>query len=147
LFPPPPTTRLERPANLDVWRALLARVRAADPAVASVFERGVAIEVSAQRVLVGFVAQSFEGAQASQPAAMDLLQREARAQFGAEETKVALDLTARPGGVTVAMIDEEERLVRLAEARAAVESHALVQKAIALFSAELKDVRLPGGED
>jgi hypothetical protein len=60
---------------------------------------------------------------------------------------VALDLSVRPGGVTVAMLDEEERRENLAKARAAVQEHPLVVQAIALFAAELKDVRLPGGDD
>jgi hypothetical protein len=121
-------------------------MRDVKPDVASIYERGVPIEVSALQVLVGFPAQSFEGAQASQPEAIDLLRREARAHFGLD-TKVALDLSARPGGVTVAMIDQEERREALAKARAAVEEHPLVKQAIALFGAELKEVRLPGGDD
>jgi hypothetical protein len=121
-------------------------MRASDPIVASIYERGVPIEVNAQQVLVGFPAQSFEGAQASQPEAIDLLRREARAHFGLE-TRIALDLSARPGGVTVAMIEQEERRDALAKARAAVEDHPLVKKAVALFGAELREVRLPGGDD
>jgi hypothetical protein len=141
----PPAPRLERPANLDDWRAILARIRVLKGHVAAVFEQGVPLEVTAQRVLVGFQAQSFEGAQASEPEAMDLLQREARAHFGGD-TKVALDLSAR-AGVTVAAIDAAERKAELAKARAAVEHDPMVQKAIAIFGAELREIRLPGGDD
>ena len=109
--------------------------------VAAVFEQGVPLEVSAQRVLIGYQTGSFEGAQASEPEAMDLLQREARAYFSAD-TKVALDLTAR-AGTTVAMLDAAQRKAELAKAQAAAQAHPLVQKAIALFGAELKDIRLP----
>jgi hypothetical protein len=72
---------------------------------------------------------------------MDLLQREARAHFSAE-TKVALDLSAR-AGTTVAALDAAQRKAELARAHAAAQGHPLVQKAITLFSAELKDIRLP----
>ncbi len=143
LAPPPPPPRLERPANLDAWRAIVERVSAVKPEVASYFALGVPLEVTAQRVLVGFQPHSFEGVRASDPEAMDLLQREARAHFGID-TKVALDLTARAGGVTLAMIDAEEKREALAKARAAVEAHPLVRKAIALFGAELTSVKLPG---
>jgi hypothetical protein len=112
--------------------------------VAAIFEHGVPLEVTAQRVLVGYQTGSFEGAQASEPEAMDLLQREARAHFSAD-TKVALDLSARPG-TTVAALDAAQRKTELAKAQAAAEGHPLVQKAIALFGAELKDIRLPESE-
>jgi DNA polymerase-3 subunit gamma/tau len=143
--PAAPPPRIERPANLDEWRAILARVRAVMPAAAAIFEHGVPLEVTAARVLVGYQSESFEGARASEPEAMDVLQREARAHFGAD-TKVALDLSAR-AGTTVAAIDAAERRDQLAKARAAASTHPLVQKAIALFHAELRDVRLPGGDD
>jgi DNA polymerase-3 subunit gamma/tau len=143
--PAAPPPRIERPANLDEWRAILSRVRAVMPAAASIFEHGVPLEVTAARVLVGYQSESFEGARASDPEAFDLLQREARAHFGAD-TKVALDLSARPGA-TVAAIDAAERKEQLAKARATASAHPLVQKAIALFNAELRDVRLPGGDD
>jgi DNA polymerase-3 subunit gamma/tau len=136
-----PPARLERPANLDEWRAILARVRAVRGHVAAIFEHGVPLEVTAQRVLVGYQTGSFEGAQASDPEAMGLLQREARAHFAAE-TKVALDLSARPG-TTVAALDAAQRKADLAKAQAAAEGHPLVRRAIALFGAELKDIRLP----
>jgi DNA polymerase-3 subunit gamma/tau len=143
--PPAPPPRLERPANLDDWRAILARVRAVKPPVASFLEHGVPLEVTAQRVLVGYASDSFEGAQASDPEAMELLSREARAHFGTD-TKVALDLSSR-GGTTVAAIDAAERKEQLAKARAVATAHPLVQKAIALFGAELQGIRLPDGDD
>jgi hypothetical protein len=115
------------------------------PPVASLLEHGVPLEVTAQRVLVGYTSDSFEGAQASDPEAMELLSREARAHFGSD-TKVALDLSAR-GGTTVAAIDAAERKEQLAKARAAATAHPLVQKAIALFGAELQGIRLPDGDD
>jgi hypothetical protein len=136
-----PSPRLERPANLDEWRAILARVAAVKGHVAAIFEHGVPLEVTAQRVLVGYQTGSFEGAQASEPEAMDLLQREARAHFSAD-TKVALDLSAR-AGTTVAALDTAQRKAELAKAHAAAQGHPLVQRAIALFGAELKDIKLP----
>jgi DNA polymerase-3 subunit gamma/tau len=139
-----PAPRLERPANLDEWRAILARVRAVKGHVAAILEQGVPLEITAQRVLVGYQSGSFEGAQASEPEAMDLLQREARAYFAAD-TKVALDLSAR-AGTTVAALDAEQKKADLAKAQAAAQGHPLVQKAIALFGAELRDIKLPDGD-
>jgi hypothetical protein len=126
---------------------------------ASILEHAAPLEVTADRVLLGYEATSFLGAQASETEALELLRREARAHFGAETT-VALDLSMRGGGggagggsgaagavTTVAALDAEARKDALAKARLAVEKHPLVEKAIAIFGAELREVRLPGGEE
>jgi DNA polymerase-3 subunit gamma/tau len=127
---------------LDTWRIILERVRAAKPSLASVFERGVPVEVTAQRVLLGFPPDSFLGAQAADAEALDVLTREVRAHFAAA-TEVALDLSLKTAGPTVASIDAERHREAVAAARAAVEKHPLVAAAIAILGAELKDVRLP----
>ncbi|MGH7293933.1 MAG: DNA polymerase III subunit gamma/tau, partial [Polyangiaceae bacterium] len=135
-------------ADLDVWRAILDRVRARRPALASVLEHAIPIETSAARVIVGFEpSAAFLGARASEPEALEDLTREIRAHFGAP-TQVALDLSARPSAVqkTVATVDAERRSAELAKARAAVENHPLVQEAVRLFGAQLRDVKLPSGE-
>ena len=78
----------------------------------------------------------------------EVLRREVNAHFGAP-TKVALDLSAHHGAghATVASIDASLRRDELARARLAVAEHPLVKQAIALFGAELRDVRLPGRDD
>jgi DNA polymerase-3 subunit gamma/tau len=135
-------------APLATWRTILDRVRAVKPALASIFEHGVPLDVTATRVLLGFAPDSFLGAQASEAEALDVLTREVRAHFGAA-THVALDLSMKPTGAapTVAAIDAAKRKEASAHARAAIEKHPLVLQAIAVLGAELKDVRLPPGEE
>ena len=84
---------------------------------------------------------------ASEPDALEALTRAARAHFGAP-TQVVLEPTARTasGVRTVAAIDAERRVADLASARAAVQAHPLVQEAIRLFGAQLREVKLPGGD-
>jgi hypothetical protein len=106
------------------------------------------MELSATRVVVGFEPSAgFFAARASEPEALEALTREIRGHFGAP-TQVALDLSARPtpGVRTVASIDGERRSAELAKARAAVESHPLVQEAVRVFGATVRDVKLPSGE-
>ena len=135
----PPAAR-----DLDAWRTILDRVRAARPALASVLEHGSPIEVSRERVLLGYAPGDFLGAEAAEEDAALLLQREVRAHFGVA-TKVELDLSMRtPVTASVAAIDSAKRNEELAEARAKVEAHPLVRQAMALFGAELREVRLPG---
>ena len=61
---------------------------------------------------------------------------------------MALELSARPPRAMDASraIDADRRSAELAKARAAVESHPLVQEAIRIFGAQLRDVKLPSGE-
>ena len=157
LAPPPaishaPALREAAPAagpgalDLAAWRTILARVRTARPALASIFEHGVPIEMSRAHVLLGFTPDSFLGAQAAEAEALEVLTREVRAHFGAP-TPVALDLSMKAAGPSVAAIDAEQRKEASAKARAAVEKHPIVVQAIALLGAELKDVRLPAGDD
>jgi DNA polymerase-3 subunit gamma/tau len=135
-------------ADLTVWRAILERLRVSRPALASVFEHAYPLETTASRLVVGFEpSASFLAARASEPEALEALTREVRAHFRAP-TQVALDLSARPaaGLKTIATVDAEQRTAELAKARAAVESHPLVQEAVRLFGAQLRDVKLPGSE-
>jgi DNA polymerase-3 subunit gamma/tau len=133
---------------MSVWRAILDRVRAKRPALASVLEHAVPLETTKARLLIGFEpGAAFLGARASEPEALEDLTREVRAYFGAP-TQVALDLSARPAPnvKTVAALEAERRSAETAKARAAVEGHPLVQEAVRLFGAQLRDVKLPSGE-
>jgi DNA polymerase-3 subunit gamma/tau len=154
----------------DAWRAILERVRTNRPALASVLEHALPLEVSASRVVVGFEpGDAFLAARASEPESLEALTREVRAYFGAP-TQVALDLSAKSAGRggegqsadgtaaarqsawqsrqarSVASVDAERRSAEVAEARARVEGHPLVQESIRLFGAQLRDVKLPNGE-
>jgi DNA polymerase-3 subunit gamma/tau len=134
--------------DLAVWRAILDRVRARRPALASVLEHAIPLETTAARFVVGFEpGAAFLGARASEPDALEELTREVRGYFGAP-TPVVLDLSVRAsaGAKTVASLDSEKQAAELARARAAVEQHPLVQEAVRLFGAQLRDVKLPSGD-
>jgi DNA polymerase-3 subunit gamma/tau len=134
--------------SVDAWRAIVERVRAIRPPFASVLEHATPIDIGPERVAIGFdPSAAFLAAQAAEPDALDLLTREIRKHFG-EATRVELCSSTPPsnGRRTVAAIDAERRAADTAKAREAVERHPLVQEAIRLFGAQLRDVRLPGGE-
>jgi DNA polymerase-3 subunit gamma/tau len=134
--------------DLDVWRAIVERLRPVRPALASVLEHAVPLELNPRRVTVGFEpSASFFAARASEPESLEAMTREIRAHFSAP-TQVAVDLSARPGPTlkTVASIDAEKRTAELARARADIEGHPVVREAVRLFGAQLRDVKLPSGE-
>jgi DNA polymerase-3 subunit gamma/tau len=142
--PPVPSTT----PDLDVWRAIVDRVRPSWPALASLLEHAVPVELGARRVTIAFDASaSFFAARASEPESLEALTREVRAHFGAP-TQVGVDLSARPGPSlkTVASVDAERRTAELAKARAAIEQHPVVQEVVRVFGAQLRDVKLPTGE-
>jgi len=135
-------------ADIDGWRAILERVRTARPAIASVFEHAIPIEVGSARVVVGFEPNAgFLAARASDPEAIDILTREARAHFGAA-TLVVIDASAKsPNGArTIASVDAERRSTEESVARAAIQAHPLVEEAIRLFGARVHDVKLPSSD-
>jgi DNA polymerase III subunit gamma/tau len=161
LRPPPPApapapARAATPApvslavapDVDVWRTILDRLRARQPALASVLDHAIPMETSAARLVVGFEpSAAFLGARASEPDALDELSREVRAYYG-QATKVSIELSAHAaaGVKTIAAIDADRRSAELAKARAAVEGHPLVKEAVRLFGAQLRDVKLPPSE-
>jgi hypothetical protein len=111
-----------------------------------VLEHAAPVEVRAERVLLGYAPGDFLGMQVADEDAALILQREVRAHFGAS-TKVELDLSMRTAPVaSVATLDDAQRKEDLKKARAEVENHPLVRSALVILGAELREVRLPGGD-
>ncbi len=147
---PPPTAPPHEATSPDMvtWRAIIARLREAQAPVASFFEHALPVEISSSRVIVGFeLSAAFQAERAREPEALEALTHAVRAHFGAP-THVALEVAAKaaPGVRTVASLEAEGRRAEIAAARAAVETHPLVQEAIRVFGAELCDVKLPGAD-
>ena len=135
-------------SDIDAWRAILERVRTARPAVASALEHAIPLEVGTARIVVGFEpSAAFLAARASEPDALEILTREARAHFGAA-TLVVVDASAKAssGVRTIASVDAERRSAEVSLARAAIQAHPLVEEAIRLFGAKVQDVKLPSGD-
>ncbi len=139
---PPP----EKAVDLQAWRSILDRVRKVKTPLASIFEHGVPLQVDPHTVLLGYPPASFLGAQAAEAEALGILTREVRAQFGTA-TAVALDLSMKAAGATIASIDAEARKDAASRARALVEKHPVVTQALKVLGAELREVRLPAGDD
>jgi hypothetical protein len=132
---------------LAVFRGILRRVAESHPALASVFEHAAVRELTKTRAVLGFAAESFAGAQAKEPEALEVITRAVRAHFGAP-TEVVLDLSAqRASGGTVAVAVAAERKQITEKAKAAAAGHPLVVEALRVFNAELVEVRLREEEE
>ena len=135
-------------ARIELWRSILARVREVRPAVAATLELAAPNIVTREQIVLGFEPGSFEDGRAEESDARTILTEQAKVFFGGVAPAVTFDVAAHGArGSSVASLDAAKRKAMLAEARALVEKHPLVQKAIALFDAELKDIRIPAQED
>ncbi len=152
--PQPPAPLPSAPA-VAAFRAILDRVAEVRPALKAVLEHAALLEVSQERVSLLFegagpaTSDSFLAAQARDPDALALLTDAVRQHFG-KDTEVEVRSGPRPAGYaapTVAAIDAEARKVSSDRARQAVETHPLVAAAVRIFGAELREVRLPQGEE
>ena len=143
-----PTPSTDAASNPDAWRAILDRVRAVRPALASVLEHALPLEVGASRLLLGFEASSaFPAARASEGEALEILTREARAHFGAPTNVVIEGATKTAGALrSVASVDAERKAAELVRTKAAIQAHPLVEEAVRLFGAKIQEVKLPNGD-
>jgi len=137
---------------VQAFRAILNRVAAQRPALKAVLEHAVPMEVSKTELRLMFESRdghSFLAAQAKDPDALAILTDAARAHFGAATT-VTIDTGERIAAghaTSIAALDAEARQAASDQARQVVERHPLVAAAIRIFGAELREVRLPEGEE
>ena len=140
------------PAEVAALRSILSRIGEIRPALKAVLEHAVPLEVRAGRVSLLFESadsHSFLAAQAKDPDAMAILERAVREHFGAQ-TVVVVEAGARPsghGGASLASLDADSRRATTDRARQLVEKHPLVAAAVRIFGAELREVRLPEGDE
>ncbi len=138
--------------DMVAWRAIVERVRTHHPAVASIFEHALVLEMGVSEIgeaslRIGYRdCDTFLKEQANDPEALDLLTREARAHFGTS-LAVSLDLSAQKSSAqaTLYSINEDARAKDLEGARERVRKHPLVQEVIRLFGAEIREIRTPKG--
>ncbi len=145
-----PKARAVRPSDEVVAkvRAFVALVRAENPGLAAHLEHGGPLEASPARLVLAYERDAFSAVSVAQPEHAGLITRAARAVLG-EAVEFTLD-TSTPADAlpfSLAGLDAEARRRALESARAAVASHPLVRKAIELFDADLRDVRLPQAAD
>ncbi|MFO0735913.1 MAG: DNA polymerase III subunit gamma/tau [Labilithrix sp.] len=146
--PAAPPAPLPEPDLLTAWRALVDRVRKEHPPVAAMLDLAVPKQVTKEKIVIGVEDDSFEETRGDQLDAKAILERAAREHFGSP-TKVIVEEAERGAKqvASVAFLDQAKKKQMLIEARQAVENHVLVQHALKVFGAELKDVKLPPQDD
>lgn len=129
-------------------RAFVAVIREENAALAAYLEHGGPIEATAERLVLAYENDSFAVVQLGLDEHTPVLARAAAKVLG-EACTFVLDTETAPEQIpmSIAALDAEARRIALEKAREAVREHPLVKKAIALFDAELRDVRLPQAAD
>lgn len=127
----------------EAWKAILGAIAKQKPAVASMFQHGSPLRIEAGVVQVAFPPGGFATEHATSKDARELVAAIASAHFG-EPTQLEIDVSGEHADVqTVAEQRRAEKAVALAEERRGVEEHPMVQTAIEVFDAEIRDIRLP----
>ncbi len=129
--------------DLTAWREVIEAVRRQRAPLASILEHAIVQELGPERAVIGYLpASSFLFAQATEPAARQVLTNVLRAHFGGPVELAIETIAGGNGAVSVAQIETAERRARVDAARRAVVEHPLVAAAIELLGAEIKDIRL-----
>jgi DNA polymerase-3 subunit gamma/tau len=127
---------------MAAWTRVVDRLARDKAPLASLLELAAPLEVSAERVVLGFAPDTFEAGQASDPRHVEVVLSAVRAELAAE-TSVSIELTAEaPQLLTLARVRAAEAWERREAARARVIEHPMVKAAMELLDAELVDVRL-----
>jgi DNA polymerase-3 subunit gamma/tau len=147
--PIPASAVTESSPQIETWRAILATVKTTRPAIAATLELAAPTVVTREKIVLGFEPGSFEDGRAGESDAKTVLTELAQAFFrSSSPPDVTFDMSMRGSKIaSVASLDAAKRKAALVEARAQVEKHPLVQKAIAIFDAELKDIKVPTQEE
>ena len=120
------------------------------PPLASILEHAVPLRIGEGELRLSYASDSILGLQAAETEALEIVQHAAAEELGAD-VKVTVDRTLKPaadgGPVTLASLDTERRRLASEQARADVAHHPFVRRAIELFGAELRDVKVPPTED
>jgi DNA polymerase III subunit gamma/tau len=128
--------------DFEVWSAIVARVRTERPSLGSALEFAAPLQLGPAGLVLGFPPGSFVTAQASEPKHAELLATAAREILGPDAT-VSFELSeASRAALTLSKIKAVEQYKRREEARRKVTEHPLVQAAIELLGAELRDVKI-----
>ncbi|MBL9113027.1 MAG: DNA polymerase III subunit gamma/tau [Myxococcales bacterium] len=153
LVPQPHTPIVARHVRADAAlvatvRGFVSVIREENAALAAYLEHGGPLEATSERIVLAYETDSFAVVQLGLEEHAPVLARAAVKVLG-EACTFVLDTETPPEQIpmSIAALDAEARRIALEKAREAVREHPLVKKAIALFDAELRDVRLPQAAD
>jgi hypothetical protein len=130
------------PSVIERVRAVAGRLREERATWGSLVEHAVIIRCDADGFELAYEKRSFFAAQLADGTVAEAITRAAHAELGAPTRILVCD--GKLSGRTIAQISNEQRTAALDAARREAVSHPVVQDAINIFKAEVKNVKLPG---
>jgi DNA polymerase-3 subunit gamma/tau len=138
--PPQPSAILDEP-SLSVLKGVVARLREDKPMWGAFLENGVIVRADSQGFEIAYERRSFMAAQVTEPNVARAIERASRAELGAPSRVILAD--AAPQGTTLAQLASRAKTAAMDAARRAAIAHPAVQEAVAIFGAQVRDVKLP----
>ena len=129
--------------SLEVFRSIVARVRATRPELAACLHHAAIIDVGPERLALAFEAGTIFERTASAPDALELLRAAAREVFGVVPPIVIETRAANAAQLSVSAVESQERSERKREALARAKQHPKIAEASRILGARLKEIRLP----
>jgi hypothetical protein len=103
-------------ASSETWASIVGRLRTIEPRWAAMYEHGIPLELSSERVVVAFPEGSFFGRQAQTPAGSDALRRASSEVLGATpEIQIRLASEVRGKSLAqkeAALLDERKEGIK-----------------------------------
>lgn len=138
----PSAPRAAPDSAISEWKAIVDRVRVLRPELAACLHHAVIIEVSKNRVALGFESGTVFERAVREPDALQALTLAAREHFEAEPTIVLQSDTNGAAGTTVSAVESRERAERQRSALAKAKEHPRIAEAASILGAKLKEIRL-----
>jgi DNA polymerase-3 subunit gamma/tau len=138
-----PTAVPTAEGTLEIFRSIVARVRATRPELAACLHHAAIIDAGPERLALAFEAGTIFERTASAPDALELLRAAAREVFGVVPPIVLETRAANAAQLSVSAVESQERSERKREALARAKQHPKIAEASRILGARLKEIRLP----
>lgn len=127
------------------WRRIVDPIRKVDAALGAFLDHAVVLEVSSARLRVGFERDSVFRSAAKEPETRKHILSSAETTLGIKPELEWVDHAPSTDGVgvTVFAVDKQARLTRHREALDRARSHPLVEEAVRVLGARVKNIEIP----
>ncbi len=133
----------ENDPTLRSWRRLLDALRATEPKLAAFLEHAQALEVGATRISIRYEKASVVEVALQDPTTITTLLDHAETLWGQRPQLSAEPAAARLNGETVFSVDKQRRDEQHQAEIDAAKNHHMVQEAIRVLGARVKNIELP----
>ncbi len=144
--PPPASNPTKLPLDgnaVEAWRAVVEPLRATDPKLGAFLDHAEVIAADAQSVSIRYQPGSMVDLALKEPGIVKRIEDSARALFGGQPAFVAEVVQGPQSGNSVFAVDKQARQTEQREAITQARNHPMVQEAVRVLGARIKNIELP----